>query len=39
MTTELHSDVLLVTEEPLSYQFIIEADLALVGGGSALVDY
>ena len=39
MTTELLGSDLHATEEPFAYHFIVDAELAQVGGGSALVDY
>ena len=39
MNIELDSDEIILTEEKTQYVFVIDADLAHVGGGSALVNY
>ncbi len=39
MNLELTSDEITLTEEQREYVFVIDADLARVGGGSSLVNY
>ena len=39
MNNELHLADIDLTEEQIQYAFVVDADLASVGGGSALVDY
>ena len=39
MNIELHIAEIDQTEAQIQYAFVVDADLASVGGGSALVDY
>ena len=39
MSIELHTQETIVTEEAVQYKFVVDADLASVGGGSAVLDY
>lgn len=39
MNLDLTSEEIKLTEEQRDYVFVIDADLARVGGGSALVNY
>ncbi len=39
MNIDLHTSDLAVNEEPMQYQFVIDADLVHVGGGTGLLDY
>ncbi len=39
MNIELHSAEIASTQEQPQYVFVVDADLAHVGGGSTVVDY
>lgn len=39
MNIELHAQEIILTEEAVQYKFVLDADLAHVGGGSAVLDY
>ena len=39
MNIELTSVETLLTEKPMHYDFVVDADLVHVGGGSAVADY
>lgn len=39
MNVELNAQESILTEEQVQYKFVIDADLAYVGGGSAVLDY
>ncbi len=39
MNIALHSVDTVLTEESIQYTFVVDADLADVGGGTAVVDY